>query len=159
MLYFRFVTKTVLITHPCFSCCSTVLAQLQGFLCFSLSHPFLQPHQWVDWSGQGVGRGQPESWPQLTTSQLFVILYDVMLHNETGGVVFLRLLRHWLGIGLLVGGNEWMIAFASLYLFCSFSFHLLNCLYLNQWVTSSCCSLVSLTHLTARVSVWAAGGC
>lgn len=32
---FRFVTKTTLKTHPCFSCCWAVLVQLQG-LCFSL---------------------------------------------------------------------------------------------------------------------------
>lgn len=37
VLSFGFVTKTVLITHGCFSCCSTVLTQCQAspFLFFS----------------------------------------------------------------------------------------------------------------------------
>lgn len=35
MLCFRLVTKTVLVTYQCFSCCWTVFAHRWGFLCFS----------------------------------------------------------------------------------------------------------------------------
>lgn len=35
VLYSRFVTKTVLATHPCFSYCCTALTEHQGLSCFS----------------------------------------------------------------------------------------------------------------------------
>lgn len=49
------------------------------------------------------------------------------------------LLRDWLDIGLLVGGGEWLIAFASLVVvrffpFLFFSLHFLNCLHLDRWI-------------------------
>lgn len=39
VLCFGFVTKTVLVTHRCFSYCQIVIAQHQGLLCFSLCTP------------------------------------------------------------------------------------------------------------------------
>ena len=39
VLWFGFVTKTVLVTYQSFSYCGTVLAQHQGFLCSSLCPP------------------------------------------------------------------------------------------------------------------------
>lgn len=59
MLWFRFVTKTVLITHRCFSCCQMVLTQNQGCLFLTL------PPQQVVWDGQDAGRAHGhESWLQ-----------------------------------------------------------------------------------------------
>lgn len=48
VLYFGFVTKTVVITHQCFVYCWPVLAQHQGSLSFSLCPP--------QWEGWGCGR-------------------------------------------------------------------------------------------------------
>lgn len=59
------------------------------------------------------------------------------IEGEEGQGVFSKwsLLRDWLGVGLLVGGDEWLIAFASLVLFFPF-LHLANCPYLDLQVFS-----------------------
>lgn len=54
VLYSRFVTKTVLATHPCFSYCCTALTGHQGLLCFSCC-----PARKVAGVPKKLGRTQP----------------------------------------------------------------------------------------------------
>ena len=53
MLYFRFMTKIVLITHQCFGYCQAVLAQHAGVLGWAFFGIFFFPlhsaSQWVGW--------------------------------------------------------------------------------------------------------------
>lgn len=55
VLCFAFVTKTILVTHQCFICCWTVLAQHQVFLLFPLC-PL------SEWTGDRQKAGRRHSW-------------------------------------------------------------------------------------------------
>lgn len=161
---FGFVVKTELVTHQCFGCFWTVLAQCQGFLFFPLfptpPHPCSEQAE----GGQEVGRGQSqESWCQLAKGIFHTLLCQAQqwkLEVEQGGEwVWLPrclLLIEWLSIVWLVGGGEWLPFY---HFFFSFSFLLLlNCLCLDPGVFLLLFFLFPpLSHWTERGAVWVLG--
>jgi len=78
-LCFGFVTKTVLMTQGCFSCCWATLTQNRGLFCSSLCPV-------SEWAGgaQGVGRGHSrDSWPHLTKG-IFHSMWHHAQHVKLG---------------------------------------------------------------------------
>lgn len=132
VLYFGSVTKPVLTTHRWFVCSWTVLVQHPPFHFFSLCHP---PPKWVSWGWarncDGTQQG-PVTWNGQR---------DILYHKTSCSVIKMGwrsvclprqpLLRHWVVIGLLVGGGE-TLHFHSCFLPAPPSPpfpQLLNCLY------------------------------
>lgn len=118
MLHLRFLDKTVLITHQCFTAEHCLLAQHQGFLSFSLC-----PHSEEAGGGQEAGRGNRQnSWSTLTKGIFHID--NIMLSSKTCGRVFPRQ-PCWLGISQFVGGDEWWplhyLLFFFFFLFFPFS--------------------------------------
>ena len=121
LLCFRFVTETVLVTHQCFSCCWTVLAQCQGLL--FLAWPLLCS------KAEGapeVGRGYNwDSWPELT-----MMPYSIMLSNKKLEDSLSTVAVTWTLAGYHSAGRWWWtVAFVSLTFFFFFFLHLINSLW------------------------------
>lgn len=96
VLWFRLVTKAMLVTHWCSSYCWTVFAEHAASV--SQSAPL-----WVIGSVQEVGRGHNQA-DDPNQPKKYSVLNNVMLSNKTvrKGVRWVNYLlrRNWLGIGL-----------------------------------------------------------
>lgn len=141
------MTKTVLITQPCFNYCSTMFAQRQGPLCFSLCLP---------WRDQGVcTRLRGDTARQMECS----MPYNVMLSNTIGKKGDLRSLVVFCwgtGQASVYRGKQWVTAFTSLDFFCFlFPIQLFLCL-LNNYLDTQVFLLLffSSSPVTLGVCVW-----
>lgn len=141
----------MLITQPCFNYCSTMFAQRQGPLCFSLCLP---------WRDQGVcTRLRGDTARQMECS----MPYNVMLSNTIGKKRRFTessclLLRNWPGISLPGGRSEWLPLhhLISSVFFCFLSpIQLFLCL-LNNYLDTQVFLLLffSSSPVTLGVCVW-----
>lgn len=144
---FGFVTKTVLITHPCFSHCRAAFTQCQRLFC---SSPCPTSKQAGVVHAAGKGHSQ-DGWPKLTPGISHTILHLHSKNCEEGGGR--RDIGHsgnshcektWhcrkqLNICLPIGSSEWISYFASA---CGF-LYLLNCFYLLHFFSYAFTLLMS----------------
>lgn len=138
MLYLRFLDKTVLITHQCFTVEHCLLAQHQGFLSFSLC-----PHSEEAGVGQEARRGNRQNcWSTLTKGIFHTD--NIMLRSKTCGRVFPRQ-PCWLGISPFVGSDEWRPLHCLLYFYFFLSLFFLFFLFSHF-------SFFGLSHFAVGVS-------
>lgn len=95
VLWFRFVTETINVTHQCFSCSWTACIASRSFLLLMLLL------QWIDLACARDQEGaQPDRWPELTKDILCHIMG--ILRNKMEGRGFREvghlLFGSWLGI-------------------------------------------------------------
>lgn len=110
-VWFRFVAKSVWITHQFCICCWTVLTQYQGL--FSLSHCLYFPQGFNKRLGEDTAGTSDPSWPKSYSSP-----YNVSLSDKTVG----RGLQSSVALGLTW---HWMVSCITWFLFVCWLFFLL----------------------------------
>lgn len=148
---FRFVTKAVLITHQCFSCCLAVLAQCQALFSCSLCHPI-----WEAGGKHKAGRGHSQDcWPRryyilyisyhiisYMTSSSAINLLEKKEGEMLRDMMFVFLSKHYVWKALLC---QWKVVneFLTLLCFCmQLLLYLLNC----QSTSSHSFTFSNLSH-------------
>lgn len=111
VLCFRPLTKTVMITHQCFSYGWTAPAQHRGHLCFSLCPQTEEAGVGRSLAGDTAGTADWD-WPRCYS------VPDNFMFRSYTGVVFSKAAIPWRLPGhQFVGGKQWVIVFASPFFF------------------------------------------